>query len=77
MLTEHEDPYITGFILILFPTAILLFGIAFIEKYSWLRNSIELQRASISGRGGDGSHWRNLVRLPKELRENVWLCGHH
>lgn len=45
MLTEHEDPYITGFILILFPTAILLFGISFIEKYSWLRNSIELQRA--------------------------------
>jgi formate hydrogenlyase subunit 3/multisubunit Na+/H+ antiporter MnhD subunit len=45
MLTEHEDPYVTGFILILFPTAILLFGIAFIEKYSWLRNSLELQRS--------------------------------
>lgn len=48
MLTEHEDPYVAGFILILFPTAILLFGIDFFEKYSWMRNSSELQRALVT-----------------------------
>lgn len=45
MLTEHDDSYLTGFILILFPTTILLFGISFFEKYSWMRNSLELQKA--------------------------------
>ncbi len=43
MLAEHEDSYSVGFILILYPTLILLFGITFLEKYSWLRNSIELK----------------------------------
>ena len=45
MLTEYENPYTVGFILILFPTVILLFGITFIEKYSWLRSSTELKQA--------------------------------
>jgi NADH-quinone oxidoreductase subunit N len=45
MLTEYENPYIVGFILILFPTVILLFGITFIEKYTWLRSSNELKQA--------------------------------
>jgi NADH-quinone oxidoreductase subunit N len=45
MLTEYENPYIVGFILILFPTVILLFGVTFIEKYSWLRSSTELKQA--------------------------------
>ncbi len=44
MLTEHEDLYAVGFILILFPTVILLFGTTFIENYSWLRTSPELRQ---------------------------------
>jgi NADH-quinone oxidoreductase subunit N len=45
MLTEYENPYSVGLILILFPTVILLFGITFIEKYSWLRSSNELKQS--------------------------------
>lgn len=45
MLTEHDDIYSIGLLLILFPSAILLFVISFLDNYSWLRNSITLKQS--------------------------------
>lgn len=39
LLVEEAPPYAVGFILILFPTFSLIFGLNFIDNYSWLRDS--------------------------------------
>ena len=39
LLAEEAPPYAVGFILILFPTFSLIFGLNFIDSYSWLRDS--------------------------------------
>ncbi len=39
LLMEEAPPYAVGFILILFPTFSLIFGLNFIDNYSWLRDS--------------------------------------
>lgn len=44
MLVEEEDPYLSGFILLLLPTSIMLFLLSFIDRYPWLRSTINLQQ---------------------------------
>ncbi|MEI7848271.1 MAG: proton-conducting transporter membrane subunit [Chloroflexota bacterium] len=39
MLAEESLPYATGFILMVFPTFSLVFGLYFIDRYSWLRDA--------------------------------------
>lgn len=39
LLMEESPPYAVGFILVLFPTFSLIFGLNFIDNYSWLRDS--------------------------------------
>ncbi len=41
LLAEEASPYTVGFILILFPTFSLIFGLNFIDNYSWLRDSTQ------------------------------------
>jgi NADH-quinone oxidoreductase subunit N len=43
-LTGEEDPYLVGFILIMLPTAALFSLLAYVDQYSWLRESVELPR---------------------------------
>jgi formate hydrogenlyase subunit 3/multisubunit Na+/H+ antiporter MnhD subunit len=40
LLVEEAPPYAVGFILVLFPTFSLIFGLNFIDNYSWLRDSL-------------------------------------
>lgn len=42
LLTEESSPIIVGFILWMFPTAALFFGLGFLDHYSWLRDASEL-----------------------------------
>ena len=42
MLAEEAPPYTVGFILTIFPTFSLVFGLSFIDRYSWLRDSDSL-----------------------------------
>ena len=42
MLAEETLPYALGFILTIFPTFSLVFGLNFIDRYSWLRDSANL-----------------------------------
>jgi formate hydrogenlyase subunit 3/multisubunit Na+/H+ antiporter MnhD subunit len=42
MLAEEALPYTVGFILTVFPTFSLIFGLYFIDRYSWLRDSAGL-----------------------------------
>jgi len=42
LLAEEAHPYETGFLLSLLPTVILIFGLTFIDRYSWLRESENL-----------------------------------
>jgi NADH-quinone oxidoreductase subunit N len=39
MLTEESNPYIIGFVLWMFPTVTIFFGLGFLDHYTWLRDS--------------------------------------
>lgn len=39
MLAEQSDPYVAGFIFIIFPTVDLLLGLNYLERFGWLRAS--------------------------------------
>lgn len=43
LLAEESLPYAVGFILLVFPTFSLVFGLSFIDRYSWLRDAENLQ----------------------------------
>jgi len=47
-LTESSSLWVVGFVLWIFPTAIQLFGIGFIDRYSWLRDSPSLQQTLLT-----------------------------
>ena len=42
LLAEQSFPYVTGFVLLLLPTSILLLGLNFLNNFGWLRASQEL-----------------------------------
>ncbi|GAB4421080.1 MAG: hypothetical protein Kow002_09810 [Anaerolineales bacterium] len=42
MLAEEANPYLVGFIFWLLPTSTTLFGMGFLDRYSWIRNSPQL-----------------------------------
>lgn len=37
MLAEEAHPYINGFVFFMLPSSVALFGLSFLEQYSWLR----------------------------------------
>jgi formate hydrogenlyase subunit 3/multisubunit Na+/H+ antiporter MnhD subunit len=43
LMAEESLPYALGFILLVFPTFSFVFGLSFIDRYSWLRDSADLQ----------------------------------
>jgi len=42
LLTEESSPYTVGFILWMFPTVTLFFGLGFLDQYTWLRDAPSL-----------------------------------
>jgi len=44
LLTEESSPYTVGFILWMFPTVTLFFGLGFLDHYTWLRDAPTLGR---------------------------------
>jgi formate hydrogenlyase subunit 3/multisubunit Na+/H+ antiporter MnhD subunit len=50
MLSEEASPYLLGFLFWVLPTTTIIFGMGFLDRYSWLRTSEQLsQIMSISG----------------------------
>ena len=45
MLTEESPPYVVGFLLWAFPTFTVIFGLGFLDRYTWLRTSPQLSGA--------------------------------
>jgi len=48
MLSEEAPPYSIGFILLLFPTINLLFGMGFLDRYTWLRSASALHNTLLT-----------------------------
>ena len=44
MLSEEVSPYVLGFLFWVLPTIIIIFGMGFLDRYSWLRTSEQLSR---------------------------------
>ena len=70
MLAEEEDPFVSGFVFVMLPTAILFSLLAYVDQYSWLRESLDLPRIfQVAGvmmivTGGIWSAFqRNLARM--------------
>jgi NADH-quinone oxidoreductase subunit N len=42
MLAEEAPPYILGFLFWILPTVTLIFGMGFLDRYAWIRNSNQL-----------------------------------
>lgn len=42
MLAEESNPYLVGFIFWILPTSTMIFGMGFLDRYSWIRNSPQL-----------------------------------
>jgi formate hydrogenlyase subunit 3/multisubunit Na+/H+ antiporter MnhD subunit len=42
LLAEEVHPYVAGFLLWIFPTVTLFFGLGFLDRYAWLRESTTL-----------------------------------
>ncbi|HVN53424.1 MAG TPA: proton-conducting transporter membrane subunit [Anaerolineaceae bacterium] len=42
LLTEKAQPYVAGFVLSVLPTVVLLFGLNFLDRYAWIRDSANL-----------------------------------
>ena len=45
MLTEESPPYVAGFLLWALPTFTVIFGLGFLDRYTWLRTSPQLSSA--------------------------------
>lgn len=45
MLLEEASPYTVGFLLWILPTMTIIFGAGFLDRYSWLRSSVQLTLA--------------------------------
>ncbi|MBI5352632.1 MAG: hypothetical protein HZB50_08365 [Chloroflexi bacterium] len=45
MLAEEAPPYVTGFLLWVLPTFTIIFGLGFLDRYTWLRTSPQLSGA--------------------------------
>jgi NADH-quinone oxidoreductase subunit N len=45
MLTEEAPPYVAGFLLWALPTFTVIFGLGFLDRYTWLRTSPQLSGA--------------------------------
>lgn len=50
MLAEEASPYVLGFLFWVMPTITIIFGMGFLDRYSWLRTSAQLsQTLSVGG----------------------------
>jgi formate hydrogenlyase subunit 3/multisubunit Na+/H+ antiporter MnhD subunit len=45
LLLEETPPFVVGFLLWILPTTTLIFGMGFLDRYSWLRSSSQLTTA--------------------------------
>ncbi|MEJ5225419.1 MAG: proton-conducting transporter membrane subunit, partial [Anaerolineales bacterium] len=45
MISEEHPPYVVSFILILLTTIVLLFGMGFLDRFTWLRESSQVRAA--------------------------------
>ena len=45
MVTEESPPYVAGFLLWVLPTFTIIFGLGFLDRYTWLRTSPQLSSA--------------------------------
>lgn len=49
MLAEEVSPYVLGFLFWVLPTVTIIFGMGFLDRYSWLRTSGELTQIMSAG----------------------------
>ena len=66
MVCEESSPYATGFVLMIFPTISILFGMNFLDRYTFLRESSQLYEVL------------RLIGIVTMLTAGIWaLFQHH
>lgn len=45
MLVEETSPYLAGFLFWILPTIAIIFGMGFLDRYAWLRSSVQLAQS--------------------------------
>ncbi len=70
LLSEETSPYLTGFVLWVFPTSALLFATGFVDRYAWIRTAPQLPQIlstvgalMVAGGGLMAAFQNNLGRI--------------
>jgi NADH-quinone oxidoreductase subunit N len=62
LLAEEAPPYAVGFILTVFPTFSLMFGLSFMDRYAWLRDSAQF------------AEWLRFIGLLMVVTSGLWAA---
>jgi len=75
MLAEENHPYAVGFVLVILPWMVTLFGLGFLDRFTWLRNSEAIIKLLLSITVPSGMSLFFTMLLPYTLAVGLWALS--